>query len=172
VVRHFALGCLLNLLLAGAASAQQEIFRGRVVAVFDGDTIEVLTAENKLFRVRLAFIDAPEIGQAFGHSAKRAMIALALGRNVELSPQSSDRHGSGRLLCMALIDGIDVGLGMLEDGLAWVDNITAAPPGLLTIYRDTQRRARDNRLGLWQDNNPQPPWDFRKQHGPEFPLPI
>jgi micrococcal nuclease len=172
VVCRFVLCGLLCLLLAGAASAQQESLRGRVVAVFDGDTIGVLTAENTLFRVRLAFIDAPEIGQAFGNSAKRAMIALVLGRNVELWPQSTQRSGSDRFVCMAFIDGMDVGLEMLEDGLAWVYNITEAPTELQRIYRDAQRRARDNRFGLWQDDNPEPPWDFRKDHGPGFPLPM
>jgi endonuclease YncB( thermonuclease family) len=173
VVCRFVLPGLLCLLLAGAASAQQESLRGRVVAVFDGDAIGVLTAENTLLRVRLAFIDAPEIGQAFGNSAKRAMIALVLGRNVELWPQSTDRYGSDRLVCVAATDGIDVGLEMLDDGLAWVYNITEAPTELQRIYRDAQRRARDNRVGLWQENNPEPPWDFRKDHAsPGFPLPM
>jgi endonuclease YncB( thermonuclease family) len=74
------------------------------------------------------------------------MIALALGRNVELWPQSTARYGSGRLVRTAFKDGMDVGLNMLEDGLAWVYNITEAPTQLQRIYLDAQRRARDHPL--------------------------
>jgi endonuclease YncB( thermonuclease family) len=40
-------------------------FTGPVVAVFDGDTIEVLH-NNRLERIRLSGIDCPEKGQAYG----------------------------------------------------------------------------------------------------------
>jgi endonuclease YncB( thermonuclease family) len=53
------------LLLAGHALAQ-DVIGGRTVAVTDGDTIKVFTVENQLLRIRIAWIDAPEMGQAFG----------------------------------------------------------------------------------------------------------
>jgi endonuclease YncB( thermonuclease family) len=55
-------------LLAASAWAQDVIF-GRVIAVTDGDNIKVLTTENQLLRVRIAWIDAPEMGQAFAVDA-------------------------------------------------------------------------------------------------------
>jgi endonuclease YncB( thermonuclease family) len=44
---------------------EQEPVRGRIIAVVDGDTVKVLTAAKQQIRVRLAFVDAPEKGQAF-----------------------------------------------------------------------------------------------------------
>lgn len=58
--------CLLVLLLLAGHGSAQEAIRGRIVGVSDGDNITVLTANQQLLRVRLAFIDAPESGQAFG----------------------------------------------------------------------------------------------------------
>jgi hypothetical protein len=47
--------------------------RGRITGIVDGDTVKVLTAAKQQIRVRLAFVDAPEKGQAFGQRAKQAM---------------------------------------------------------------------------------------------------
>ncbi len=41
-------------------------FEGKVVGIKDGDTIEVLTAENRVEAIRLAHIDCPEKAQPCG----------------------------------------------------------------------------------------------------------
>jgi endonuclease YncB( thermonuclease family) len=50
--------------------------RGRITGIVDGDTINVLILGKQHIRVRLAFVDAPERGQAFGQRAKQAMRKL------------------------------------------------------------------------------------------------
>ena len=69
---------LLAWLLLAACAWSQDVIGGRTVAVTDGDTIKVLTTENQLLKVRVAFCDAPEMGQAFGHRAKQFMGAPCL----------------------------------------------------------------------------------------------
>ena len=49
---------------------------GRITGIVDGDTVNVLILGKQHIRVRLAFVDAPERGQAFGQRAKQAMSAL------------------------------------------------------------------------------------------------
>ena len=61
------------LLLAPQLFGQQQIERGHVVGISDGDTISVLTTDKQLLRIRVAWIDAPEMGQAFGYRAKQGM---------------------------------------------------------------------------------------------------
>ena len=95
----------------------QDVIYGRVVAVTDGDTIKVLTAENQLLRVRVAWIDAPEMGQAFGRRARQLMSALVFGKDAELRPHTIDRYG--RTVAMLFADGRDVGLELIKQGLAW-----------------------------------------------------
>ena len=44
-----------------AASIDAEILKGKVIGVSDGDTITVLTSENKNIRVHLAQMVAPHL---------------------------------------------------------------------------------------------------------------
>src|SRR5262249_3187170 len=74
-------------------SLEQASSRGHCFGVTDGDTIRVLSSDNQEIRVRLAFIDAPEKGQAFGQRAKQAMSELVFGKDVELRPHTIDRYG-------------------------------------------------------------------------------
>jgi micrococcal nuclease len=99
----FRTGILLALLLfCVPAIAQESVWYGRCIGVSDGDTIKVLTAAKQQIRVRLAFIDAPEKGQAFGQRAKQAMSGLVFGKDVELRPHSIDRYG--RLVARVLAE--------------------------------------------------------------------
>src|SRR5688572_9540416 len=67
-------------------------FSGRVVAILDGDTIEVLHT-GKAERIRLAGIDCPEKKQAFGTRAKQATSALSFGQSVTVHSAGKDRFG-------------------------------------------------------------------------------
>ena len=61
---------LLFIVLCLATCVQAADLRGRVVAVSDGDTVTVLDAERRQYKVRLAGIDAPEKAEPFGQTLK------------------------------------------------------------------------------------------------------
>jgi endonuclease YncB( thermonuclease family) len=130
---------------------EQESVSGRCVAVTDGDTIRVLTVTKQLLRIRIAFIDAPEKGQAFGQRAKQAMSELVFGKDINLRPHTTDRYG--RLVARVLVDNQDAGLELLKQGLCWVYEkyATEAPPEIQIGYRAAQAAAQSYKLGLWQD---------------------
>jgi endonuclease YncB( thermonuclease family) len=96
---------------------EQDPVRGRIIAVVDGYTVKVLTANQQLIKVELAFIDCPELHQTFGNRAKQAMSILLFGRQVELEPHAINRYGS--LVAMVYVDGTDAGLQLLKAGMAW-----------------------------------------------------
>lgn len=50
--------CLLLILLTPLAQA--ETLLGRVIAIADGDTLTILDAANRSYKIRLAGIDSPE----------------------------------------------------------------------------------------------------------------
>jgi micrococcal nuclease len=77
----------------------------------------VLAGHYVQFKVRLAFIDSPELGQPFGTRAKQAMSAMVFGREVELHPHTIDRYG--RTVSIVYIDGTDAGLELIRQGFAW-----------------------------------------------------
>ena len=153
---------LLALLLLAAQVFAQDVINGRCVGVHDGDTIQVFAPGRPLLRIRLAFCDAPEMGQAFGYRAKQAMSELVFGKEVELHPHTIDRDG--RTVAMVFVESRDVGLELIKEGLAWAYDhyLPEASPEIQAQYPAAETAARVSRLGLWVDSNPLPPWEYRK----------
>ena len=159
-----ALAAFLSLFLLTAVLGQgPSMVRGKVVGISDGDTIKVLVAGRQLIKVRIAFVDSPEMHQAFGYRAKQAMSELVFGKDVELHPHTIDRYG--RLVAQVFVNRNDAGLEMLRRGLAWVfeSYIKEASAGIQASYRQAQEEARAKRSGLWADPEPTPPWEYRSQ---------
>src|SRR5688500_6733519 len=97
---------------------------GRVLAIHDGDTLDVI-AGGRVQRLRLHGVDAPELEQAYGSEARKALEAAVRGRvlQVEVGDQEDKQ---GRKPARVLADGQDVGEGLVSRGAAWW-NRTAAP---------------------------------------------
>jgi endonuclease YncB( thermonuclease family) len=140
-------------LLAGAATAEE--FAGRVVAVTDGDTLKVLRVRHAE-TVRLEGVDAPEKRQAYGERAKRFTADLAFDRTVTVRTRGRDRNG--RLLAeVVLPDGRSLNQELVRAGYAWWFR-RYSRDGRLARLEDEARRGR---RGLWADQAPQSPWEFR-----------
>lgn len=92
-------------------------FSGRVVAVLDGDTIEVLH-HRTTERIRLAGIDCPEKKQAFGQRAKQATSALSFGQHVTVLSAGKDRYGR-TLGTVGLMDGTNLNYALVQQGWCW-----------------------------------------------------
>ena len=81
---------LLSLLFLSLSLFSAEI-KGKVVAVYDGDTITVLDKMDKgNFKIRLDKIDAPEKKQAFGSKAKQFLSSLIFGKQVTVRYKAVD----------------------------------------------------------------------------------
>ena len=127
-----------------------------VVAVTDGDTIRVHDPDgHDLGRVRLARIDAPELGrggqpdQCWAPQARTALARLTpVGATVTLHPDPAqpDRDRYGRLLRHVEHDGQDVGRELLEEGSA---RHSPARSHRSAEYAAAQDQARSNPSGLW-----------------------
>lgn len=99
-----------------AFSAGADII-GRIVRVLDGDTVDVLETGNKLTRVRLAGIDAPEKNQPFGQRTRQELSSMVAQRPVTVTGEETDRYG--RLLGTVWIGRTDVNAEQIRKGLAW-----------------------------------------------------
>ena len=150
------------LLLALAGLSHAESLSGRVVGVLDGDTIELLDEVKRTHRVRLSGIDAPEKKQPFGQRSKQSLSELTFGKPAVIEYSKRDHYG--RLLGKVLIDGKDANQAQLERGMAWMyrryERELAAQDRAL--YSRAEELARTQKLGLWADKDPVPPWDFRR----------
>lgn len=142
--------------ISTAASAQTGI-DVRVVGVSDGDTIRVLTADKKSFRVRLSDIDAPESSQAFGQRSKKALSDICFGKKAVVTVDQTDQYG--RVLSRVACDGVDTQAYMVSAGMAWVYDRYVSDKSLYGL----QEQAKSQGRGLWTDPNPTPPWEFRRK---------
>lgn len=149
------------LLVSGLSHAGP--YEGRVVGVSDGDSITVLDSAKRQHKVRLAGIDAPELKQAFGQASKRSLSALVFGKTVVVETEKRDRYD--RQIGKVLVEGRDVNLAQIEAGFAWHYKQYATEQSAIDqkLYAEAESDARSSRRGLWQDRNPQAPWDFRRQ---------
>ena len=129
-------------------------FTGYVVGVADGDTITVLR-DNVQVKVRLAEIDAPEKAQAFGNNSKQALSALVYGKTVLVVEQGHDRYK--RTIGRVFQDDVDVSAEQIKQGMAWVYRKYSKDVRLIPL----ENEAKAQRLGLWADVEPVPPWEWR-----------
>lgn len=127
----------------------------KVVKVIDGDTIEVLDSENNTHRIRLFGIDAPEKKQSFGNKAKGFLASLISGKEVQILIKGKDKFK--RDLGIIMSEGKDINKEMVKNGYAW------AYARFSKDYILDQADAHAFKLGLWSEENPQSPAEFRKQ---------
>lgn len=139
------------------SAALADIISGEVIKISDGDTLTILTHTKAQLRIRLTEIDAPEKKQAFGNVSKKALSSLCFRKTAIVNTNEKDRYGRvlGRVTCA----GIDVNAEQIKTGMAWVYDKYVTDKSLY----DLQDRAKNNKIGLWADPNPTPPWLFRHQ---------
>jgi len=128
----------------------------RVVGVHDGDTLTCLDETNTQQKVRLAEIDAPELGQDYGKVSREALAEMVFGKTVTVTEEGKDRYG--RWIAHMQLNGTDVNRQMVATGNAWHYADYSRDTTLATLQADAQAR----RLGLWTQPEPVPPWDFRQ----------
>ena len=155
---------ILALLFATASlTSFADQLQGKVIKVTDGDTVNVLTGDNQTHKIRLSGIDAPEKSQAFGNKSKQALADEVYGKTVTVEFNKRDKYQ--RIVGKVIFNGKDVNLNQIKRGLAWHYKKYEAEQDVedRSIYANAEYLAQRDRAGLWIENNPVAPWDFRKQ---------
>ena len=149
-------------ILALSVFAQAQAITGKVVGVSDGDTITVLDDQKRQHKIRLEGIDAPESNQDFGSRSKQSLSDLVFGKTVTVTSAKKDRYG--RVLGKVTLDGKNINLKQINRGLAWfyINFAIELNPEDATAYGKAEAQARYEKRGLWADDSPVPPWDFRR----------
>lgn len=143
--------------LAPKATAQGEVpasaMKHRVKRIVDGDTVYMRDGT----KVRLHGIDTPERDQPYGKQATRNLDKL-IGGKVFVVEKDTDRYGRlvGNLYTP---EGVNVNLEMVCNGSAWWYSRYAKNDRAMASCQDDAREAG---LGLWADDDPTPPWEWRK----------
>jgi micrococcal nuclease len=142
------------------------VLQGRVVHVADGDTITLQTADGER-RIRLASIDAPEIGhgevkpgQPFGQGSRRSLEALVAGKTLQATCYEKDQYA--RDVCdLPGENGHTVNWQQVASGSAWANTVRRGEYLRDASLPDVERRAREKKLGLWAEAGAVAPWQWR-----------
>ena len=126
---------------------------GKVISIHDGDTITILQNKQQI-KVRLFGIDAPELKQPYGKKSKQFLANLIAGKVVEVEENGKDRYK--RTIGIVYLGNTDINAQMVANGYAW------AYRKFSKKYTAQESKAKSQKLGLWRDKEPVPPWEWRK----------
>jgi endonuclease YncB( thermonuclease family) len=133
-----------------------DILNGKVTTVIDGNTLEVVTADAETYRIVLHGIDCPELGQEYGEAAKLHLEKMILSKEIMVEMMGKDRWGN--YVAIVFVNDVDLRVDLLTRGLAWT-----VEKGAIAALKDIENRARTRNIGLWEQNDPTPPWVYRRQ---------
>lgn len=130
-----------------------------ILKVHDGDTLTLLIGKQPV-KIRIAEIDAPEQGQPFYRESGDTLRALCeVGRQAVFRQTGYDARNErpvGRVVCRQT----DAGSHQVLNGMAWVWPLYVEPTSPLYPLAAAAIGAR---RGLWAQEAPQAPWEFRAE---------
>ena len=165
IARVFLVGVFLCL---GVPASAARLY-GKVIEIVDGDTIRMISL-NRVVRIKVLAIDAPEMKQSCGDVAKQHLLDLIGEKmvSVEYFGLSEDGSITGKVF----LNEMDIGAQMVRDGAAWFDKARADRLSATEqkLYADSEAAARNEHRGIWQVSDPTAPWDFRQGRSISAPV--
>ncbi|MGX3043749.1 thermonuclease family protein [Helicobacter sp. T3_23-1056] len=130
--------------------------QGKILKVYDGDTITILSNNNEQLRIRLFGLDAPESKQNFGNISTQNLQALCpVDSLANIKIKDKDKYG--RIVAIVFCNGVNANVNQVKNGFAW------AYAEYSYRYIPLEMLARIQKKGLWSEPNPVKPSDFRKK---------
>lgn len=137
---------------------KEESIEGDVTKVIDGDSIKVRTSDGMEYEIQIEGTDAPELKQPFGKESAEALQKMLGTSKVKVTWQKKDNFE--RLLAQVYVEDKHINSEMIRTGNAWHFKRYNQSKKLA----DLEIEAKKERLGLWGTDNPQAPWDYRKEN--------
>ena len=142
-------------LLVSQVSNAEYLESLKIKRVVDGDTVHVFY-QDEVYKIRLTEIDAPERDQPYGTHSTEYLKNLLKEGMVDVDISGTDRYG--RKLGRLYWRGMDINRELVSAGYAWVYDQYVTD----NSFYENQSKARNSKKGLWEDQNPLEPWNWRK----------
>jgi len=142
-------------LLVSQVSNAEYLESLKIKRVVDGDTVHVFY-QDEVYKIRLTEIDAPERDQPYGSNSTEYLKSLLKEGRVDVDISGTDRYG--RKLGRLYWRGKDINRELVSAGYAWVYDQYVTD----NSFYENQSKARNSKKGLWEDQNPLEPWNWRK----------
>ncbi len=146
---------LIGALLVSQVSNAEYLESLKIKRVVDGDTVHVFY-NDEVYKIRLTEIDAPERDQPYGSDSTEYLKDLLKEGRVDVDISGTDRYG--RKLGRLYWQGIDINRELVSAGYAWAYDQYVTD----NSFYENQSKARNLKKGLWKDQNPLEPWNWRK----------
>lgn len=137
----------------------QTTFTAKVVSIKDGDTVVVLDSLNNQTTLRLAEVDTPEKSQPFGTKAKQFTSDQIYLKTIKYVVTDTDRYGRSIAMIYYDEDNKYLSAEIIKAGMGWHYKRYSTSKEL-ALFEDN---AKKNKIGLWIDNNPVVPSEWRKK---------
>ena len=139
------------------ARSFEDTYEATVIQVYDGDTFTAVYHDEEI-RIRLYGIDAPENNQPWGKESKAFLEGMLLSETVVVRTLYLDRYGH-EMAIIALPTGEVIQELLLQEGHAMVYPQYCDNPRC-TEWRELERKARKDRIGLWNSDGVIAPWEW------------
>lgn len=135
-------------------------YTGKITKIHDGNTFWVKLSDGEIDSVKFYGIDCPELDQQYGVASKEHLESQ-LHREIEMKYKGRDRNN----YMLAIVtyttkkdEKVNLNEELLSKGYAWKNKYTDDKK-----YEKLEKQARKDKVGLWRNSNPVPPWEYRKQ---------
>jgi len=156
-------------LLVWSQTAFAKSFTGRVIDVYDGDTVRVVQPDPKggcswIHKIRLRGVDSPERSQSYGKAARQFVRNLLFGRKIFIKASPTKRDRWGRIIADICWSGGKnpykcLSYQLIRAGLAWHYKAYDKDKRLSRA----EMSARKAKRGLWSQAKPEAPWLYRRR---------
>jgi endonuclease YncB( thermonuclease family) len=129
---------------------------GKVISVYDGDTITVSTMDNQKVKIRLYGIDAPELKkQPYGKASRNFLERQILNKYVEVTDLGKDMYN--RTVAKIYYKNEYINLKSIQAGMSWHYSAYSKDLDL----KEAQETAKLHEIGLWRGELSVAPWEWR-----------
>lgn len=138
------------LVMAGLIRAEEPSDLVTVTRIVDGDTIEVQFADNTKHKVRMLFIDTPELSskECYSTEATQYLSSLINGKQITLKYGAEKLDPFNRILAFVYYKNSNVNAFMVKTGMAYL--YPSKPLSTESSrYIKYERDARKSKVGLW-----------------------
>ncbi|WP_225864902.1 thermonuclease family protein [Ideonella benzenivorans] len=145
---HRLVALILLLVAVCTPTWADAVLQGRVISVQGGGALTLVDAQQREHRIRLAYIEAPELTETFGAEAQTALAALVLNREVKIQVLETTADGS-ELAEVVSPNDKNVNLELLGRGLAWHAYFDRQSAAQRERYQTALLEAQRERRGMW-----------------------
>jgi endonuclease YncB( thermonuclease family) len=152
---------------AAKATAELDKAEYRLANLADGDSFELEDAKKRKVKVRLYGVDAPEGKQPFGNVSRNNLRKLLEGKKLLIRTMYKDDYKRSVAIVYYSQNGkpdeLSINQLQVQAGMAWVYDHFCTN-SVCNTWKLEEAMAQKARLGLWRDDGPIPPWQWRRSN--------